>query len=229
MANAWHSRSDAISSIVVVIGITGAMMGYSYLDSVAAIAVAVMIAKIGFDLVRSSTRELIDTALEPEVTEAIRKEVFNVDGVRAVHMLRSRRSGGDALVDLHLQVDPHISVSEGHQIGDTVRRKLLERIDEVTDVTVHIDPEDDEENSPCDQLPLRSDLISQLQSCWADIEGIEADQITLHYLSGELQIELGLPLSVLDHHPDARTLVSDIERAAKSLPEVGRVKVSFYA
>ena len=98
MANAWHSRSDAISSIVVVIGIGGAMMGYPYLDAVAAIAVAVMIAKIGFDLIRASSRELIDTALEPEVVETIRKEIVGVDGVRALHMLRSRRSGGDALV-----------------------------------------------------------------------------------------------------------------------------------
>ena len=100
------------------------MMGYPYLDAVAAIAVAVMISKIGFDLVRDSSKELIDTALEPEVTEEIRSEVFNIDGVRALHMLRSRRSGGDALVDLHIQVDPRISVSEGHQIGDTVRRQL---------------------------------------------------------------------------------------------------------
>lgn len=87
MANAWHSRSDAISSIVVVIGVAGAMMGHAYLDSVAAIAVAVMIAKIGFDLVRDSSRELIDTALEPEVTEAIRREVLKVSrrGARAAH------------------------------------------------------------------------------------------------------------------------------------------------
>lgn len=110
-ANAWHSRSDAISSIVVVIGVAGAMFGYPYLDAVAAIVVAVMIAKIGFDLVRSSTMELIDTALEPEQIEAIRKEIFSVPGVRAVHMLRTRKSGGDALVDVHIQVDPRISVS----------------------------------------------------------------------------------------------------------------------
>jgi len=158
MANAWHSRSDAISSIVVVIGVGGAMLGYPYLDAVAAIAVAVMIAKIGFDLVRASTKELIDTALEPEVVDAIRKEISRVEGVRALHMLRSRRSGGDALVDLHVQVDPCISVSEGHQIGDTVRRRLLKQIDEVTDVTVHIDPEDDEQESLSDKLPLRGDL-----------------------------------------------------------------------
>ncbi len=229
MANAWHSRSDAISSIVVLIGVAGAMMGYTYLDSVAAIAVAVMISKIGFDLVRDSSKELIDTALEPEVTEEIRSEVFNIDGVRALHMLRSRRSGGDALIDLHIQVDPRISVSEGHQIGDTVRRQLLDRIEEVTDVTVHIDPEDDEQNSPCDQLPLRGDLIEALKLRWEHLHGIQADEVTLHYLDGKLQVELGLPLSMLDHHTDPEKLVADIQAAAKDLPEVDRVRVSFYA
>ena len=229
MANAWHSRSDAISSIVVVIGVGGAMMGYPYLDAVAAIAVAVMIAKIGFDLVRASTKELIDTALEPEVVDAIRKEIFEVEGVRALHMLRSRRSGGDALVDLHVQVDPCISVSEGHQIGDTVRRRLLKRIDEVTDVTVHIDPEDDERESPSDKLPLRGDLVRELQSKWTDIEGVDAEHITLHYLRGKLRIDLELPLSVLETVPDTRGLIDKIEQAAKELPEVDSVNVSFRA
>jgi cation diffusion facilitator family transporter len=230
MANAWHSRSDAISSIVVVIGVAGAMMGHAYLDSVAAIAVAVMIAKIGFDLVRDSSKELIDTALEPEVTEAIRREVFNVDGVRALHMLRSRRSGSDALVDLHLQVDPRISVSEGHQIGDTVRRQLLDRVEEVTDVTVHVDPEDDEQESPCDRLPLRSKVINKLKQHWAeaDLDDVAAGHITLHYLGGKLQIDLLLPLSVLDEHADAKAFIRGIEQAAKTLPEVGSVRVSFH-
>jgi len=229
MANAWHSRSDAISSIVVVIGVGGAMVGYPYLDAVAAIAVAVMIAKIGFDLVRDSTRELIDTALEPEVVEAIRKEIFQVDGVRALHMLRTRRSGGDALIDLHVQVDPCISVSEGHQIGDTVRRRLLKRIDEVTDVTVHIDPEDDERESLSDKLPLRADLLRELQRKWADIEGVGAEHITLHYLRGKLRVDLELPLSVLETCSDTRGLIEKIEHAAKELPEVGSVNVSFRA
>ena len=229
MANAWHSRSDAISSVVVVIGIGGAMMGYPYLDAVAAIAVAVMIAKIGFDLVRASSKELIDTALEPEVVDAIRKEISKVEGVRALHMLRSRRSGGDALVDLHVQVDPCISVSEGHQIGDTVRRRLLKRIDEVTDVTVHIDPEDDERESLSDKLPLRGDLLRELQRKWTDIEGVDAEHITLHYLRGKLRIDLELPLSVLETVPDPRGLIDKIEQAAKELPEVDSVNVSFRA
>jgi len=144
-------------------------------------------------------------------------------------MLRSRRSGGDALVDLHLQVDPRISVSEGHQIGDTVRRHLLERIEEVTDVTVHIDPEDDERESPCDQLPLRGTVIDRLKQYWAEagIDNIDNSQITLHYLGGRLQIDLFLALSVLDKHGDARAFIRDIERAAKKVPEVNSVRVSF--
>ena len=143
-------------------------------------------------------------------------------------MLRSRRSGGDALIDLHLQVDPHISVSEGHQIGDTVRRCLLEGIDEVTDVTVHIDPEDDERGSPCDQLPLRSDLLEHLQQQWAGIEGVDSKNVTLHYLSGKLQIEVALPFSVLDAAPNTKELVTKIEQGAKRIPEVDSVRIYFY-
>ncbi len=229
MANAWHHRSDAISSIVVFIGVAGAMMGYHYLDAVAAVAVSVMIAKIGFDLVLSSTRELIDTALEPELVESIRRAITGVNGVRALHMLRTRRSGGQALADVHLQVDPRISVSEGHQIGDTVRRLLLSRFDEVTDVTVHIDPEDDEKESPCDHLPLRDELIDRLGEQWAGVARIDGKDITLHYLGGKLQVDVTLPFSALEQYDDPAQLVQNIERAAKSLPEVDGVQVCFRA
>jgi cation diffusion facilitator family transporter len=228
MANAWHSRSDAISSIVVVLGVGGAMMGYPYLDSVAAIAVSVMIAKIAFDLVRSSTRELIDTALDTETVETMRREIMAVDGVRALHMLRTRSSGGQAFVDVHIQVDPRVSVSEGHQIGDSVRRRLLERIEEVTDVTVHIDPEDDERESPCDHLPLRGELVKRLEAQWADLDGVDASRVTLHYLRGQLQIDLVLPHSVLERYSEPEALVREIRMTANRLPEVSSVRVSFY-
>jgi hypothetical protein len=228
MANAWHSRSDAISSIVVVIGVGAAMMGYPYLDAVAAIAVAVMITKIAFDLVRTSTRELIDTALDPETVETIRDEIFSVDGVRALHMLRSRSSGGQAFVDVHIQVDPRVSVSEGHQIGDSVRRRLLERIEEVSDVTVHIDPEDDELESTCDHLPLRGDLVQRLNRQWAHLEGVDASRVTLHYLRGELQVDLLLPHSVVERYSDPKVLIDQIQQAATQLPEVAAVRVSFH-
>ncbi|MCP5244685.1 MAG: cation transporter [Burkholderiales bacterium] len=227
MANAWHSRSDAISSIVVVLGIAGAMYGYPYLDAVAAVVVSVMIAKIGFDLVRSSTRELIDTALDRDEVSAIRKHIFDVKGVRAIHMLRSRKSAGDAFIDVHIQVDPLLSVSEGHQIGDAVRQRLLDAVDVVSDVTVHIDPEDDESGSSCGNLPHRDKIITELKQCWPQLPASAIEGVTLHYLSGEIQIELDLPIRILHDIDNAAELVRELRKASGALSYVNDIQVRF--
>ncbi len=227
MANAWHSRSDAISSVVVMLGIAGAMYGYPYLDAVAAVVVAVMIAKIGFELVRSSTRELIDAALDSDEVDAIRQHILTVNGVRSVHMLRSRMSAGDAFIDVHIQVDPMLSVSEGHQIGDAVRRRLLEAVNVVSDVTVHIDPEDDESNSPCDDLPHREQVIDALKRCWPQLPVQTIETVRLHYLSGKIQIELDLPISILHNVQHAIQLVNELQQASETLMYVGDVQVRF--
>jgi len=95
--NAWDHRSDAISSIIVVVGVAGTLAGLPYLDALAAIGVALMIIKISGDLIWQSVRELIDTALDAEQVERIRGQIQQVGGVRRVHMLRTRKSGGDAL------------------------------------------------------------------------------------------------------------------------------------
>lgn len=229
MANAWHSRSDAFSSIVVVLGIAGVMLGYPYLDAVAAVVVAAMIAKIGSDLVRSSTRELIDTALDPEKIKTIQKHIHAVSGVRSVHTLRSRKSAGDAFVDVHIQVDPRLSVSEGHQIGDAVRRRLMNHVDEVTDVTVHIDPENDETGSPCNDLPSREKVIAKLKQRWPQLPAAAVEAVTLHYLAGEIDVELDLPIDILQNTADAKHLVQEIKQAVTSLPYISDVQVRFRA
>ena len=227
MANAWHSRSDAISSIVVMLGIAGAMYGYPYLDAVAAVAVAVMIAKIGINLVRSSSQELIDRALDKDEINTIRAHIFDVKGVRSIHMLRSRKSAGDAFVDVHIQVDPRVSVSEGHQIGDTVRRRLLDAVDVVSDVTVHIDPENDETGSSCDDLPHREKIIQELKQRWPQLPVSAIETVTLHYLAGEIQIELDLPIWILQRTEDARPLVTELKKAVNDLPYVSDITVRF--
>ena len=136
-------------------------------DAIAAAAVGVMIAKIGWDLLWKSLQELIDTSLEEDKVDAIREAILDVAGVRALHMLRTRRSGSDALVDVHILVDPGLSVSEGHMIGERVRTRLIGEMDDVSDVTVHIDPEDDEVASPCTDLPLRDEIMQRLEEGWA--------------------------------------------------------------
>ena len=224
MANAWHSRSDAISSIVVMIGVGGAMAGYPYLDAVAAIAVALMIAKIGWDLLWQSLQELIDTALEPEQVEEIRKAIFEVDGVRDCHMLRTRVSGGDSLVDVHIIVDPLLSVSEGHQIGERVRLRLIDELEHVADVTVHIDPEDDETASPSNQLPLRSEVMERLQHQWQGLPVADClDKVVLHYLDGRIHVDVILNAAAISGPPDK--LAADIRSAAMRAEDIGPVHV----
>ncbi len=227
-ANAWHHRTDAVSSLVVLAGVGGAMAGFPYLDAVAAIGVAGFIVKIGWDLAFRSVRELIDTALEPERVEAIRRAILAVDGVRSLHMLRTRRMGPDALVDVHIQVDPRLSVSEGHQIGETVRRRLIEQIDEVADVTVHVDPEDDAEGPRCEGLPLRAEVLERLGRRWAGVPAARRiEEVTLHYLDGRIHVDVTLPLDVARDRAEAEALARALREAAAGLEGIGEVRVHF--
>ena len=223
-ANAWHSRSDAISSIVVVIGVLGTMAGFPYLDAIAAVAVAVMIAKIGWDLLWKSLQELIDTALDPAAVGEIRNTILGVGGVRACHTLRTRHSGSDVLVDVHIQVDPVLSVSEGHQIGESVRASLLESLEDVSDVTVHIDPEDDELASPCNHLPLRDEILRRLEQQWQSIDvDMKPEQVVLHYLDGKVHVDIFLPVGA----GETGAVSSAIRAAAQQAEDIGEVRVFF--
>ena len=121
LANAWHQRSDAITSLVVLFGIWAVMLGYPLADAIAAIVVALMVAKIGLNLVLDSIKELVDTSLPPKLVAEIRTSIMGIDGVEGIHLLRTRQMGEDALIDAHIVVDPRITVSEGHTIGDRVR------------------------------------------------------------------------------------------------------------
>lgn len=228
-ANAWHSRSDAISSVIVVIGVAGAMAGLDYLDALAAVGVAAMIVKIGWDLVWHSLRELVDTGLEPERVEAIRECIQSVDGVLTTHMLRTRKMGADALVDVHIQVSPRVSVSEGHQISETVRAVIIRDIEEVTDVLVHIDPEDDEQATPCCKLPLRHVLLERAKACWQEIEvAAQIENVTLHYLDGKAYLEVLLPLAVLQSVQNADTLQRRFREVLEGQKDIGGIELYFH-
>ncbi|GKS70269.1 cation diffusion facilitator family transporter [Nitrosomonas sp. PY1] len=227
MANAWHSRSDAFSSMVVLVGIIGVALGHAYLDAIAAVIVAAMIAKIGIDLLRSSIQELIDSALEPEKVALLRQQIVAVDGVRSVHMLRTRKSAGNILVDVHIQVDPRLSVSEGHRIGDVVRQSLLSQADGITDVTIHIDPENDEIMDYCGQLPLREHVIQALKQQWTDLPSTAIENVTLHYLSGGIDVELDLPIEILPSILDAKKQADTLKQAAETLTYIREIQVRF--
>nr|VFK37893.1 MAG: cation diffusion facilitator family transporter [Candidatus Kentron sp. TC]VFK43131.1 MAG: cation diffusion facilitator family transporter [Candidatus Kentron sp. TC] len=230
-ANAWHSRSDAISSVVVVIGVAGSMAGFPYVDPIAAVVVAAMIARIGVELAWRSVGELIDTGVEEQELARIQDVILEVDGVTALHMLRTRRMGKNVLVDVHITLlDSRVSVSEGHQISEMVMARLMDNMEEVTDVTVHIDPEDDERAPSNRALPLRGEFIARLRRCWSSIEAAnDIRRIDLHYLNGRIYVEVVLPLAVLVEGIDARTLSSAFQSAVRRESDVGDVRLLYVA
>ncbi len=225
-ANAWHHRSDAISSIVVLIGVAGSLLGVPYLDAFAALGVAFMIGKIGWDQAWISIRELVDTGMEPKAAASIERIIEGVEGVRGVHMLRSRRMGGSYLIDVHIEVDERLSVSEGHKIAEYVRLKLIESDKDISNALVHIDPEDDSLSLLCEGLPLRREVLTDLRRVWqGEVDAAECGQVTLHYLSGQVHVDLVRSLDVAAE--DASNLCVRLQQKAQTLDYVGQVRV-FY-
>ena len=199
-ANAWHHRTDSLSSIVVVIGLLGSYAGVSWLDPVAAIVVALMIGKVGVDLVWNNIAELVDTAPPQEFIDKVTSIISKIPEIKGTHKLRCRKSGSNIILDLHIQVEPYISVSEGHQIGDNLTHLLLTEVEEINDVTVHIDPEEDEYkdlHSDDFVLPLRTNIIELLKERWTEQFSFEdIKRINIHYSHNKVLIELFLPIEM---------------------------------
>lgn len=190
-ANALHTRADAASALVVVVGIGGALLGWSFLDLLAAALMGFMILRMGGELAWGAIRELIDTGLDEAQVAAIRLTLLATPGVRGLHQLRTRRMAHQALVDTHIQVDSRISVTEGHRIAEAARLRVLGEHPEVLDVLVHIDPEDDmDPDLFASRLPPRDALLDELRPLLAGLPSPE--KIVLHYLSGKVEVEVFL-------------------------------------
>jgi len=228
-ANAWHHRSDAISSVIVFVGIVGSMAGLTWLDAVAAIVVSLMIINIGWELGWRGVNQLVDKGLSPETLQRIKHIIKSVDGVRTLHKLRSRYMGEKAFMDVHILVSPFNSVSEGHHIGEIVEMRLINEIEELADVTVHIDPENDEQVTPSLTLPLRQEITEYLQNhCWRTLEAHQAiERIALHYLAGKITVEVYLPLEVVQNLTQAQDLAQQFIELATRDHTIHAVRVYF--
>jgi cation diffusion facilitator family transporter len=139
VANAWHARSDAASSLVVGLGIAGNLLGYPLLDPVAAIIVGFMIGKTGWSFALRALRDLVDGAADAEDVAAIQATLMNTPGVINVHDVRTRKMGDMIIVDAHLEVDATISVEEGHDIAVAAQRRVMSH-HRVLHLMTHIDP-----------------------------------------------------------------------------------------
>jgi cation diffusion facilitator family transporter len=139
-ADAYHHRSDALSSIAALIGIAGAKMGYTYMDPLAGIIVAGFIIKVGVEIFHAAYDELMDAAPPEEFKNEIRKIVSGVSGVEEVKKIVVRKTGIEFFIEITIGVDGTTSVQEGHYITIKVGQKISEKIDNVRDVIVHVEP-----------------------------------------------------------------------------------------
>lgn len=139
VANAWHARSDAASSLVVGIGIIGNLAGYPILDPIAALIVGFMVAKMGWGFAWDALHDLIDRAVDEAEVEAIRRTLSETPGVSNVHDVRTRKMGDMIVVDAHLEVDALITVEAGHDIAVDARQRVMQR-HRVLNLMTHVDP-----------------------------------------------------------------------------------------
>ncbi|UDM50609.1 cation diffusion facilitator family transporter [Cupriavidus sp. MP-37] len=139
VANAWHARSDAASSLVVALGIGGNLLGYHILDPIAAIVVGLMVARMGLRFGWDALNDLMDRAADAETVTAIRATMLATPGVLGLHDLRTRKMGDQVLVDVHLEIDATLTVAQGHAIAVEARRRTLEH-HHVLNVMTHVDP-----------------------------------------------------------------------------------------
>jgi cation diffusion facilitator family transporter len=139
VANAWHARSDAASSLVVGLGIIGNLAGYPILDPIAALVVGLMVTKMGWSFSWDAMHDLMDRAVDDQEVQAIRSTLLQTPGVIGVHDVRTRKMGDMIVVDAHIEVDATISVEAGHDIAVVARLNVWQR-HRVLNVMTHVDP-----------------------------------------------------------------------------------------
>lgn len=224
-ANAWHARSDAASSLVVAAGIGGSLAGYPFLEPLAAAVVGFLILHMGIRLAWKALRELIDTGLSEAELARLRRTILDTPGVVGLHDMRTRRMADRVLCDAHVQVEPRLTVSEGHRVSDTVFFRVRAAHPEVRDVLVHIDPEDDGalQMVPPGALPERAEILATVAAVLGP-GGPSPRRVQIHYLGHRVDVEVMLPPNVR-----AETLEALNERTEKWLADHPRYRsLSFF-
>lgn len=224
-AKAWDHRADAGLSFATLVGISGAMMGYPILDPIAAGVVALVILHVGYGIVRDGIHDLMDAGMSESKAAEIEQFINSIPGVIRCHDLRSRKVGGEFLLDVHVQVDREASVTEGHQVAETVRRRLIKEEPSIQNVMVHVDTEDDARFEPIYWVG-REDLIRMADPVIADTPGVaERTRIRTHFHHGKIVLEIFVRLE--DHltAEQERETIATLKERLRSLDHVDEVRV----
>lgn len=210
IANAWHHRADSLSSLVVVVGVGLGAFGLARFDPLAAMVVGGILVHMGYKLGHEAFNELVDASIDPAKLSAMGNVLKNTEGVVSAHDLRARRLGSQFLVDVHVEVSPYISVSEGHRIAELTEYNLKNQVKGIGDVVVHIDPaKHDHSATPA---PLsRQDREKEVRALVKKVDKqARVEEVTLHLIDDTCYGEVMLS------HPTSGVLTDkkkDLEKA----------------
>ncbi|XP_078160683.1 cation efflux family protein [Carex rostrata] len=243
-ANAWHHRSDAISSVVALIGVGGTILGVPFLDPLAGLLVSGMILKAGIETGYESIMELVDAAVDMSVLQPIKETILQVEGVKGCHRLRGRKAGTSLYLDVHIEVDPFLSVSAAHEIGETVRHQIHQAHKQVAEAFIHIDPSYSQCSTDADKKRLSNSIDleernSKLVSSQQEVEAIVSDilsarfpkkmsldRVILHLLQGKLllQVQVSMPPQLMIK--DAMKIANEAEKEIlEADPRINEVSI----
>lgn len=223
IANAWHHRSDAASSVVALVGIGAAMAGWMLADAVAAAVIALMLGRIAWTLGRPALAELVDTAPDPADVARIEAEIRMVPGLRDVHDLRLRRVGEGLRGNGHVTFDGHLTLSEAHRLTEAARARAKAAVPELTELLLHAEPEGHADGPAAHAAPLRPEIEALLQGALAEREDATILSLRLDYRDDGLRLHLELDRAVADPEDLQRHLAN---RIASTLPKPMHVVLS---
>lgn len=210
--NAWHHRSDALSSVVAALGIAAGLAGVPAADPLAAGLIALMLLRVAWSHGRPAVRELVDSQARGADRAGIAACLYAAPGVTGVRNLRVRQHGDVLIADAGLLVDPHITVTEGHRIAEAAQARAVARIPELAHLVLHVEPDGHAEGYGANAAPLRAeieaDIADLLQSAGP---GITLQAIRLGYFTDGIAVEVvaEIPCASRAHHAEIERDLAD--------------------
>ncbi|MGQ4005500.1 cation diffusion facilitator family transporter [Francisellaceae bacterium CB300] len=195
-ASAWHSRSDMWSSVVVLVGLIGAFYGFIWMDALAAFVVCYMIVKMGVKWGYSSVAELIDEGVDDDTRKSIKDIIANTEGVEDFHYLRTRKMAGKIILDVHVLVDKYSTASEGHYVAEIVKSNIYHNVENIKDITVHIDVTNHEdgviklENFEPSRKDIYQAILDFLAEYNLDKSLLLDKKMAIYYFENIIQVDL---------------------------------------
>lgn len=227
LANAWHHRVDALTSVVALVGIVGAKYGFPILDPIAALFVSGMIIRMGVITGIDSVKDLTDTQADQIVSDKILNELNLCSGVKSIHKLRVRRMGGYLVADVHISVDVCLSVTAAHQIAVLTKQQILAKIPEVSDFLIHVDPDEDifqSEYHPMD-LPSCLEIQKRVESILFETPEVKLKNVTVHLKNRILEVEIILYPNG-EYYEDQLIASLIRKKVMDKIPEISKLDIS---